>query len=259
MLDPMIRALSLCTLLAVVANCRALPGGDETTLRYCLAPQAVPPYVDPVGFKGLTERLAAEAGQRVGFRIEFVVMPRARCRALLGQGAVDVMAVAPAPENLAVAEFPQRDGHIDMSRALVVMNLAMVRRRGDPFRWDGRRFVGAQPSVIGVRRGAPVVRQALQVVAIPIDEAANDSQHTLAKLERGRVDVVIGIKAELELVLAESGSARLELVEPTPPQQIIGFAAVSRSFYGRHRERVEAWWREIGALRGRPEYAVKAR
>ncbi|MDM4767039.1 hypothetical protein [Pelomonas sp. SE-A7] len=248
LLLPSLIALSLATPLP------AAPPAVTIVMRYCLAPQPLPPFVDPEHFEGISERLAREAGRRVGFALSFRVAPRARCRAELASGKVDAMAVADVAENRAVAEFPRRpDGRTDRERAVMQLHIAMVRRVGTAYQWDGEKFIGPPPPIVGIRIGAAVVSHALQGTPVQIDESARDLKLALAKLKLGRVDAVFGLKEELAAVLANESDGTFEMQSPERAG-FAGYAVVGKAFYQRHRERVEAWWRQIGALRGLPEF-----
>ena len=229
------------------------------TLRYCLADQSVPGYMDSVTFTGVAERLALDAAKRVGIQVQFIVAPRARCRLMLTHGEAEVMALAPIPENLEIANFPLNSaGLADASKALVAMNIGIVRRRGDSYFWNGQRFVGRQPALVGIRRGGLAVQNALKSSGVAIDDAATNTALLLSKVEKERIDVAGGLSADLLALLPEDTSTgTLELVEPATAVQVVLYPAVAREFHLAHRRAIEDWWQVIGQLRPRPEYSLK--
>ena len=225
-------------------------------IRACIAELSVPPYLsgDPY-HPGIMERLKLDAGKLVGLSTQLTRYPTRRCYSMAENGDADVVIAVPAPAVMGYLQFPMKAGNVDTNKRLATLRMVLVRRSETPFEWDGKKLVGAEPGnvLVGTRIGARAAIDQLEAKGFKVDQTAVNASVLLKKLALKRVDLVLSLQDELDVVLKEPGFQSL-VVLPTPWSSIDFYAATRKGLSPELQERVEAWWTAISLLRQQPEY-----
>lgn len=235
--------------LSLILICFATaPGAQSLRLRLCTLDRPFYPYTMPDGSgeAQLWLRHAAH-GQRI--EISNTTAPRARCLEQLRVGETDALIAVFVEERRAFGVYPPGSERADETYALVIPRFRVYRLRGSAVSWNGSSFSGLGDGSVAVQAG---FAQAKQLVAIgaAVDTGASTTEQNLQKLALGRVAAVLALESEAQPIVDHAYSNRIEAL-PTPFTVAPLYLLVNRTFYTRHRERIDALWHAI--RRGRVE------
>lgn len=225
-----------------------VPPGPPATVRVCYNHQLGPP--DGGHFSLMLIR--AVQAHLHDLRLELVPLPWVRCLVLASRGQFDgILGASYTVERAVDLVYPRDpDGRIDDSKRLFSQGYRLLRRRGDAFDTDGRRFIDLVGPV-GVERGHSTTALVRERGAA-IDDSHPDVHALLAKLRSGRVGAVLVSEPRYASLRGESGALDgLEAV-PTPLQPRTYFLVFSRDFMQRSPALAQRLWDEAARQRETP-------
>ena len=217
---PSLLRLFVCCLLASVASADS----PQLTVAY----PEWPPYktIQTGRIGGIDARVLEEIGRRTGLTFDYVECPWARCLLMLQNGSVDLMtSIAQTDERKETMEFlepPTRDSYA-ISFYTNVKGARELRRYEDLYGLD-----------IGVIRSSAYFERFDHDRRLRKTVVTREMQ-LIEMLASQRLDVIVGIGANLDYLLHESG--RRGVIKKSPLQieaKIPAYIAVSRK--SKHRD-----------------------
>lgn len=140
--------------------------------------------------------------------------------------------------------YPQKDGHLDVSRRLATLNYVLYRRQGSDVDWDGKTLT-PHACVVGFNEGWSIGSY-LDERGIP-HSGANDSEHNLKRLEKGRICAYATLEESGDAAIAHF-PGRFEKL-PISLLRKDYFLVFNPFYYRQHSQQVEQLWNKIGRLR----------
>lgn len=174
---------------------------------------AFAPYVVAQGgdIRGIDVDTVAEAGKRVGIKVEFKILPWVRLERDIALGAESVVDCA-----FAYTHTSAREAYMDFTSVPVKLTeLALFVRRGSFESFQG--FDMLKGKSIGVRRGfkiPPALSALVDQGSIKLEEVNVDAQN-FEKLKRGRLDAVLSNHEVGDETLKQLGTA--DIIALSPP------------------------------------------
>jgi polar amino acid transport system substrate-binding protein len=244
-------------LLCVVACAASSAWGQSTEVwNVCLPAYAVPPYLTVPGEpEGITQRLIQDSARRAGIKAAILRLPPALCIAMLERGEAQAIIAGATERNLKTLAFPQRAGFADANKRLAHLRMIWLKSPQSRWGWNGTEFTkeSTQPLVIGTLSRNQVARDVLERLGAKIDAVAYDTQQLLAKVAAGRVDGVVMLQEEFELLRDTPDASLVEALQR--PFAVVDYYLVFRKgAVERIKELQGAWWSSIAEIRTLPAY-----
>lgn len=246
-------ALAFVWVAAANAQVKTAPDGSTShPLQLCYERADIRPWrrTDDTGLNFDLIRMAAA---RAKVSVEFVNLPWKRCQALLQNNEVQgLFAASFQPDRMALGAYPG-GAQPDASRRLYVDRYVLVRRKGDPVDWDGKKLHHLQGTV-GTQLGYSVGRT-LQKLGVPVDDGSQTAPELLKKLLSGRVGAIAlgGSDAAVHLADGAPFAAQLE-VAPLALEEKPYYLLLSHQLINDQRELAERLWSGLAAARQSAEY-----
>lgn len=207
---------------------------------------------------GLTDLLL----QRVSARAEVVFdvkrKPWRRCLDELKAGAVDaVYKISYSPERAEFAQYPLREGKLDLGRRLHMDSYSLYRKKGTDVQWDGKVLRVGGP--IGVQTGFSIAVQ-LHALGVQTDDGSRSAAINLQKLLYDRVAAVALQTEEGDRSLEADAELRqaIERVRPVLVEKPY-FLVFARHYFAQNATQAEAIWNAIGIERESAGYKETVR
>ena len=197
--------------LALVAGTLALPSRGEVKELVCYS-DTFAPFVIAKGedIRGIDVDTIAEAGKRVGIKVQFKILPWVRLEREIALGAESNVDCA-----FAYTLTPARQAYMDFTSIPVKLTeLVLFTRRGSFDTFQG--FDMLKGKSIGVRRGFKIPAALSTLVdqgSIKLEEVNEDTQN-FEKLKRGRLDAVLSNLEVGEATLKQLGAADVMVLAP---------------------------------------------
>lgn len=195
--------------------------------------------------------LRAAAAAVIPCPVQFVRLPTARLRAALIAGEVDYLPVEERPDVPPEYVLPrERNGAPDRNRGVRTSIIVLV-RASDQLPGDTPTPHYFRERVIGVPYGAPYT-SLLREAGIRVDDGALDLERNIGKLKLMRVDGValsVSQPHDMDRIIAERhGKEIVRLRVPLFSSHV--WLATNASYYGAHKEQVEAVWTWMSTHQG---------
>lgn len=206
--------------------------------------------------RGLNIELIRLAAARAGIPVQFVTLPWKRCLSEMRDGAVHgVFAASFLPERLAFGAYPGGNP-ADPSMQLYADGYTLVRRKGDPIKWDGKHLTGLNGPV-GVQIGYSVAHD-LRKMGVSVDEGSQSAKELLQKLQLGRLGAAAMGNSDAQMLLGDATqpgefAATTEAL-PVPLVQKAYYLMLSHQFVQDTPFMANKLWQGIAVARRSPEY-----
>lgn len=248
---PLHRRLALLLLSSPLLAAAATGRGP---LRLCVNQALGEPSDNNSGF--LLARLMAE---RLGEATpQYASLPWQRCLTEAAAGQHDgVLAASYTAERAEGLAYPRRpDGQPDEERRMFRVGYVLLRRKGTPVRWDGRRFHGSSPragEAIGAERAYSIVQFARDRGAVVEDRYPSFGSLVDALRLKRSAGVLINQEGAAQLLADPAWAQDHELGGP-PLQQRAYYLALAKRFAEADPARAEALWRAVAEMRNSPAF-----
>jgi len=246
--------LAAATLTLLLASLGlALPAGAAEIVTLCHENADVRPWRMQDG-SGLNYDLLKMVEKRLGIGFHIVALPWKRCLAQLKANEVQgAFAASFRPDRLEMGVYPGDGRTPDASKRLHIDRYVLLRQRGKPVTWDGKRIRGLDGAV-GAQLGYSITEQ-LRAMEVQIDEGSQSALELAQKLAAARVGAAALLEGEASVVLAthpELASA-LEIL-PLPLVEKPYYLFFSHAFMRARPELATAIWKAIEEARNSAEY-----
>ncbi|MCP4110978.1 MAG: amino acid ABC transporter substrate-binding protein [Desulfobacteraceae bacterium] len=199
---------------------------------------------------GLDITLARMACNQLGIDVKFELLPWRRLLKYLKESTLDgALGPSFSKKRLNIAKYPlTSSGEPNESAALHMDGYTFYKRKGDPFDYDGERFINFTGK-IGANSGFSIVKK-LKKKGIEVEDSAKTTKQNLKKLYRGRLQVVVdsGIRADYHL--KNNAELQTKIVKvPTPYGYSGRYLIFSNGFYQQYPKIAEQLWTEIRKIK----------
>lgn len=209
----------------------------------------IPPYIEravpSAGPQGSAIELVTQAARELGCLIVWQRLPNLRVlHATIHQQTDGALFYSWTKERSKALVYPQQNGLLDTNRRVTTLNYVLYRRQGSDVRWNGQTLT-PHACVVGFNEGWSIGSY-LDEQAIP-HSGANDSEHNLKRLEKGRICAYATLEESGDAAIAHF-PGRFEKL-PIPLLRKDYFLIFNPFYYQQHGPQVEQLWNRIGQLR----------
>ncbi len=191
--------------------------------------------------------------QRLGLRLEPLVLPWRRCLLDAQEGRVDgVMAVSHSDERAQWLAYPESQGGLDLAQRVRTDRYHWYVRADSPMRWDGKTLQGLGSGSVGAVAGYSVVG-VLKQQGFRVDEQVGSTQASLRMVGLGRLEAAALLVTEADPQLqadAELAKA-LRRLEPALLERPY-FLGFGKTFKARNEALVQRIWAGLAPVRESP-------
>lgn len=241
----------LRSLLAAAGLVLATPAGAADAITLCFEHQNVLPWRTVDG-KGLNFDMLAEVARREDVVFTYRAMPWKRCLAELKSNAVDgAFGASFSRERLAVGAYPGGT-EPDASKRMHVDHYVLVRKKGSPVDWDGKRLQHLGGGVVGVQLGYSV-GAFLRERDVRVDEGSQQMSELAQKLRGGRVAAIALGGGDAVRLMNGPLAAELEVV-PTALVEKPYFLLLSHALVKARPQLAARIWKRVEEVRNSPSY-----
>ncbi|HEY1128871.1 MAG TPA: hypothetical protein VGF12_05660 [Roseateles sp.] len=216
-----------------------MAAAEPVKLRLCTSDVPFYPYSMPDG-SGLFQRRLMALAKSLNVEVVAHVAPRARCLQHSRNGEADALIGIFSADRLDWMAYPMRGGAPDAERGLGAVRFVLYRRVGTAYGWDGRKFLGLGTEKLGLQFAYAYGPQ-LAAQGVAVDDRATSAEQLMAKLERGRVALVLMQEEQAKVLIEHRLAGRIEPLEPPFGTQTF-YLIVSRDFQKRHAALVQKLW-----------------
>jgi polar amino acid transport system substrate-binding protein len=237
--------------MAASAPAQAAPA----TISLCLEEADVYPW-QMKDEKGLHPILLDMVAQKLGIKVDYVVLPWKRCLLYIATGAVAGGFGASYSEDRAqFAEYPMAGNKPDPKRRIRMDSYSLYRLQGSDVNWDGKKFSNLTGPV-GAQMGYSIVRD-LKRMGVETEDGAINAEVNMRKLLVGRVKAIALLTVGGDFLIKQPEFVgKVERVNP-PLIEKPYFVIFGKDYYQANSKTVEDFWSMIAAVRNSPEYQKK--
>jgi len=252
------RMKSSLRVIVAVIGLFAMSGAAAEPLRFRLCSENLPflplTNTDPAT-PGDAQILLDMAAAATGTQIEHVTASWSDCQQMLDLGNVDALnAAGHAAINIAIAEFPQREGRVDSTRSLGALRTDLFRRVGSPVQVRDGALVGLKTRV-GILHAYQVNSLSVARLGGTVDDNSRTITSLAKRLVSGQLDLVAGTD-ELRRLCAGLFANRIEQL-PQPLDEAHYYLAFGKAYFAAHRDAIERLWDKLGQIRNSADYRVR--
>ncbi|MGQ5521649.1 substrate-binding periplasmic protein [Chitinimonas sp. PSY-7] len=241
----------LLTLLALT-GLTAQAADKPATIKLCTDNVEAFPWVVN-GRDGLNIIHLKQVGQKVGVKVEIVLVPWARCLDDMRQGTMDgAFSSSFKQDRLAMGFYPGASDKPDMAKYLMMSGYSLYKLKGSNISYDGK-TISNLTSAVGAQQGYSIIDQ-LKTMGVRVDDGTRGADDNLRKLMAGRLQVVALQTQEGDNSIAQAEfSGKVEKISP-PLVEKPYFLMLSKQFYGKYTEFSNEIWDAVASVRESPEY-----
>ena len=239
-------------LLAGAALLLAAPHVAAETLKLCVEDADVRPWRTRDG-QGLNYLLLNRAAKLAGVEFRHETMTWSRCLVLLKSGGVDgAFAASFKQDRLEIGAYPG-GATPDEKKRLHMDRYMLVRKRGTPVDWDGRKFLRLEGPV-GTQLGYSI-NDTLKKMGVATDDGSQSGEALLKKLRSGRIMAAAMLEGEVQSILSGHNdyASSLEIL-PTPLEEKPYFLMLSHARVKKNPQQAQRIWNAIEQVRQSRDY-----
>lgn len=200
---------------------------------------------------GLNFELFKRVESRLGLAFDYRLLPWKRCLAKLKANEVDgAFSVSHSPARASFGVFPGRD-EPDANKRLHYASYFLIRKKGSPIDWDGKRFHNAN-GAISFHLGYSV-GDMLRAQNMPVDESSDTLYNVGRKLVTGRVAGAALFDSDAAVLMRGPLGPQLEMIA-TPLVKKPYYLILSHKLVAARPELAERIWKTVEEVRNSKEY-----
>lgn len=208
---------------------------------------------------GLDQVLAKQAGEKAGFTVTLVSLPRKRAFEQLKSGDLDaIINLSFKPERLEFLAYPLAGEKADTARRMHEDSNSVFARIGDPLAWDGKAFQGLT-GAIGALPGHGSA-ESLKKLGLNVDDGAKTMLGQLEKVQLGRLQATVLPTDAAKLLISKNAElAKAVAPLPAPYTAKAAYLCLSKPFAAKAAGDADKLWAAIAEIRESDTFKTMAK